>query len=172
MVVQSVVRLFLPPEFQGFLFSKIHGFFCCFCNEMTMVIGQYDGYSQNDLFGAAQVLLATKQSLSMQRVQVIKSPKENHFTLAMDQNQMPVDTFHGVKLNWVFVLRQVDSGHQVHQGSTVQHEVQHFELSFHKKNREIVVKSYLPFLIDEAKSIKQGNKRLKLCTPGSNANYL
>jgi len=57
-------------------------------------------------------------------------------------------------------------------GSTVQHEVQHFELSFHKKHREIVVKSYVSFLIDKAKSIKQGKKTLKLCTPGSDGNYL
>ncbi|KAL3720426.1 hypothetical protein ACJRO7_005273 [Eucalyptus globulus] len=139
---------------------------------MTMVIEQYDGYRQNDLFGTALILLATKQSLSMQRVRLTKSPKENHFTLAMDRNQMLVDTFHGVKLKWVFVSRQVDLGHQVHQGSTVQHEVQYFELRFHKKQREIVVKSYVSFLIDKAKSIKQGKKTLKLCTPGSDGNYL
>ncbi|KAL3720436.1 hypothetical protein ACJRO7_005282 [Eucalyptus globulus] len=170
MVVQSVVRPFIPPEFQGFLFSGIRGFLSRFHNEMTMVIEQYDGYAQNELFGAAQVFLAAKQSLSMTRMRVTKSPKENHFNLAMDRNQMLVDTFHGVKLKWVFVSRRVKSGNRVHQDrkSTAEHEEQYFELTFDKKHREIAVKSYLPFLIDEAKSIKQGKKTLKLYTSGSN----
>ncbi|XP_010033434.2 AAA-ATPase At3g50940 [Eucalyptus grandis] len=173
MVVQSVVRTFMPPEFQGFLFSGIRGFLSRFRSEMTMVIEQYDGYAQNELFRAAQVFLAAKQSPSMTRMRVTKSPKENHFNLAMDRNQKLEDTFHGVKLKWVFVSRQVDSGNRVHQGrnSTAKHEEQYFELTFDKKHREIVVKSYLPFLIDEAKSIKQGKKTLKLYTPGSNGPY-
>ncbi|KAF8011099.1 hypothetical protein BT93_J1650 [Corymbia citriodora subsp. variegata] len=168
MVVQSVVRSFVPPEFQGFLFSGIHGFLSRFSDEMTMVIEQSDGYTQNELFGAAQVFLAAKQSLSMRRVRVTKSTKENDFTLAMDRNQTLVDTFDGIKLKWAFVSRQVDPGNRVHHGSKVQHEFQYFELTFHKKHREIVLNSYLPSLIDEAKSIKQGKKKLKLYTPCSN----
>ena len=102
---------------------------------------------------------------------VTKSAKENHFALAMDRNQAAVDTFRGVELKWVFVPRQIDLGYRAHQGSTVQHEVQYIELTFHKKHREMGVESYLPFVIDEAKSLKQGKNTLQLYTTNSNGFY-
>ncbi|KAL3720434.1 hypothetical protein ACJRO7_005280 [Eucalyptus globulus] len=173
LVVRSVVRPFIPREFQDFLFSRIRGFSSRFRNEMTMVIERHDGYAQNELFGAAQVFLAAKQSVSVRRVRVTKSTKETHSTLAIiDQNQMLVDTFQGVKLKWVLVSRQVGLGNRVHQGpnSTVQHGDQYFELTFDKKHVEIVDKSYLPFVMDQAKSIKQG-KKLKLYTASSNSSF-
>ncbi|KAF8011129.1 hypothetical protein BT93_J1675 [Corymbia citriodora subsp. variegata] len=167
MVLQSMVRTIVPHELQGFLFSRIRSFFSCFSNEMTMVIDEYDGFIQNELFKAAQVFLGAKQSPSMMRIRVSKPEKENHFTLAMDRNQTLVDTFHGVQLKWVSVSRQVDSGSQVHHGrnSRVQYEVQHFKLTFHKKHREIVLNSYLPFVLSEVKSMKQEKKTLKIHTP-------
>ncbi|KAF8011102.1 hypothetical protein BT93_J1653 [Corymbia citriodora subsp. variegata] len=168
MVVRSVVRPFILPEFQDFFSSRIRCFLSRFYNEMTMVIEQYDGYAQNELFEAAQVFLSAKQSVSMRRVKVTKSTKENHSTQPIiDRNQVLVDTFNGVKLKWV--LREVDSGYRVHKGRspTVRPEAQYFELTFDKKHMEIVDKSYLPFVMDEAKSIKQGKKTLKLYTLGS-----
>ncbi|XP_056176357.1 AAA-ATPase At3g50940-like [Syzygium oleosum] len=167
MVVQSAVHTIFPRRFRGFLVSGIRGFLGRFSDEMTMVVDEYDGFVQNELFEAAQVFLAAKQSPSTRRIRVTKPKKENHFTLAMDRNQAVVDTFRGVELKWVFASRQVDSGHRVHQGrnSTVQSEVQYFELTFHRKHKEIVLNSYLPFVVDEAKSMKQGKKTLKLHTP-------
>ncbi|KAK3410374.1 hypothetical protein EUGRSUZ_J02374 [Eucalyptus grandis] len=47
-----------------------------------------------------------------------------------------------------------------------EHEVQYFEL---KRHREIVVDSYLPFVIEEAKSIKQRKKTLELYSSTSKA---
>ncbi|KAK3410370.1 hypothetical protein EUGRSUZ_J02369 [Eucalyptus grandis] len=167
MVVQSMVHTIVPRELQGLLFSRIRGFFSRFSNEMTMVVDEYDGFVQNELFEAAQVFLAAKQSPSTTRIRVSKPTKENHFTVAMDRNQALVDTFQGVELKWVSASRQIDSGHRVYHGrnTTVQYEVQYFELTFHKKHKEIVLNSYLPFVVSEAKSMKQGKKTLKLHTP-------
>ncbi|KAI6671426.1 hypothetical protein NL676_006311 [Syzygium grande] len=67
--------------------------------------------------------------------------------------------------------RRIDLVYRAHQGSTVQHEIQYFELTFRKKHREMVVESYLPFVIDEAKSLRPGKKTLKLYTPNSNGFY-
>ncbi|KAF8011100.1 hypothetical protein BT93_J1651 [Corymbia citriodora subsp. variegata] len=173
MVVQSMVHTIVPGELQGFLFSRIRGLFSRFSKEMAVVVDEYDGFVQNELFEAAQVFLAAKQSSSTTRIRVSKPTKENHFTVAMDRNQALVDTFHGVELKWVFASRQVDSGYRVHHGrnSTVQYEVQYFELTFLKKHKEIVLNSYLPFVISEAKSMKQGKKTLKLHTPSFDRVY-
>jgi len=167
MVVQSMVHTIVPRELQGFLLSRIRRLFSRFSSEMSVVVDRYDGFVQNELFEAARIFLAAKQTFSMMRIRVSKPKKENHFTVAMGRNQALVDTFHGVEFKWVFASRQIDSGYRVHHGrnSTVHYEVQYFELTFHKKHKEIVLNSYLPFVISEAKSMKQAKKTLKLHTP-------
>ncbi|KAL3720435.1 hypothetical protein ACJRO7_005281 [Eucalyptus globulus] len=173
MVVQSMVHTIVPRELQGFLLSRIRGLFSRFSRQMSVVVDEYDGFVQNELFEAARIFLAAKQTFSMMRIRVSKPKKENHFTVAMGRNQALVDTFHGVEFKWVFASRQIDSSCRVHHGrnSTVQYEVQYFELTFHKKHKEIVLNSYLPFVISKAKSMKQGKKTLKLHTPSFDGIY-
>ncbi|KAF8011130.1 hypothetical protein BT93_J1676 [Corymbia citriodora subsp. variegata] len=170
MLVQSVVQPFLPREFQGFLFSRICGFLSRFSNEMTMVIDEYDGIVPNELFQAAQVFLPAKQSPSMRRIRVTKPAKEADLALAMDQNQVLVDTFQGIRLKWVFASRQVNSGNRG-LNSPPPAEVQYFELTFNKKHEEVVRKSYLPFVVSEAKSMRQQKKTLKLYTASFGRGY-
>ncbi|KAK3410376.1 hypothetical protein EUGRSUZ_J02377 [Eucalyptus grandis] len=170
MVVRSVVQPFLPRELRGFLFSGIRGFLSRFSNEMTMVIDEYDGINPNELYQAAQVFLPAKQFPSMRRVRVSKPVKEDELTLAMDQNQVLVDTFAGIKLKWVFASRQVGSGNRG-LNSPASREVQFFELTFHKKHEEVVRKSYLPFIVSQARSMKQEKKTLKLYTVSFDCGY-
>ncbi|KAI6671438.1 hypothetical protein NL676_006323 [Syzygium grande] len=140
MAMQSVVQSRIP----GSLFSGIRGFLSRFSNEMTMVIDKYTAINPNEFFEAARAFLPTEQLPSMRRVQVAKPTKEDDLTLAMGRNQVLVDTFGGIKLKWVFASRRVYSGNRG-LNSPGSHEVQYFELTFHKKHEELARKSYLPF---------------------------
>lgn len=48
--------------------------------------------------------------------------------------------------------------------STLRSEVRSFELSFHKKQRDFVLNSYLPHIVKQSKSMKQEKKTLKIFT--------
>ncbi|KAF8011101.1 hypothetical protein BT93_J1652 [Corymbia citriodora subsp. variegata] len=172
-VVRSMFHTIVPRQLQGFLFSGIRGLLPRFSSEMTIVVDEYDGFVQNELFEVAQVFLAAKQCPSTTRIRVSKPAKENHFTLTMDRNQTLVDTFHGEELKWVCSSRQVNSGYQARHGcnSKAQYEVQYFELTFHEKHKEIVLNSYLPFVVSEAQSMKQGKRTLKIHTPSFNRSF-
>lgn len=72
-----------------------------------MVIEEFDGLVNNQIYEAAEIYLGGKVSPSTRRLKVSKPEKENNFTVAMESNQDIVDVFGGVKFTWVLVSRHV-----------------------------------------------------------------
>ncbi|KAK8647116.1 hypothetical protein V6N13_120873 [Hibiscus sabdariffa] len=103
---------------------------------------------------------------TVSRVKVNKPDKERGFQLVTDKNQELFDLFRGVKLKWV--LLSSSRNHRLYKSDTeygiLKEEMWYFELSFHKKNREMVISSYLPYILEKAKEIKERKKTLKLHT--------
>lgn len=135
-----------------------------------MVIDEFDGLINNQLYEAAETYLGTKISPSTHRFKVTKpSDTENNttFSLTMDHNQSLTDVFNAVNFNWTLVCRQVESPsfHNPRDlNSTLKSEVRSLELTFHKKHKNMVLQSYLPYILEKAKSVKQGTKALKIFT--------
>ncbi|KAE8723692.1 bHLH110 protein [Hibiscus syriacus] len=77
-----------------------------------------------------------------------------------------VDVFNGVKLKWVFLSSS--RNHRLRKNNTqdgiFKEDIWYFELSFQKRNREMVLSSYLPYVLQKAKEIKDKKKTLKLHT--------
>ncbi|GMN29354.1 hypothetical protein TIFTF001_002405 [Ficus carica] len=144
---------------------------------MTVVIEEFDGLVSNHIFEAAETYLVGKISPSTQRLKVSKPVKEKNLSITMERNETIVDVFNGVKFKWILVCRQVGGNaggfHNHHGGfnSMIQSEVRSFELSFHKKYLDLVLKSYLPHVVSESKSVKQEKKTLKIFTVDSRKFY-
>lgn len=174
MLVRSIAQDFLPHEFQGLLFSGIRSFFNRFSSQITMVIDEFDGLINNQIYEAAEIYLGGKISPNTQRLKVSKSDKEKDFTIAMERNEEVMDIFNGVKLNWILVCRQVES-RSFHNprdlNSALRSEVRSFELTFHKKHKDMVLTHYLPYIVQEAKFKKQETKSLKIFTIGPDRMY-
>lgn len=107
MLVRSIAQDFLPHEIQHYFFSGISSFFSRFSSQLTMVIEEFDGLVNNQIYEAAEIYLGSKVSPSTHRIKVSKPEKENNFTITMESNQEIVDVFNGVKFNWILVSRQV-----------------------------------------------------------------
>ncbi|KAF4383297.1 hypothetical protein F8388_009328 [Cannabis sativa] len=164
MVVRSFMNDFLPHQFHDLLFSRIGNFFNRFSSQMTMVIEEFDGFVNNEIYEAAEVYLSEKISPSTQRLKVSKPVKEKNFTIAMERGETIVDFFNGIKFTWVLVCSQSESQNFNYMNSTIRSEVRWFELKFHKKHLNLVLKSYLPQIIAESKLAKQDKKTLKIFT--------
>ncbi|XP_059623600.1 protein HYPER-SENSITIVITY-RELATED 4-like isoform X2 [Cornus florida] len=167
MVVRSVTHDYLPPEIQDFLFSGIRTFFNRFSSQLTMVIDEFDGLVNNEIYDAAEVYLASKISYDTNRLKVSKPDKEKSINIAMDSNEEVTDEFDGAKLKWVFVTTQVESKSFYNPrdtNSTLRSELRSFQLTFHKKHKDKVLNSYLPFILKEAKSMHHEKKTLKIFT--------
>ncbi|KAF8405268.1 hypothetical protein HHK36_010169 [Tetracentron sinense] len=167
MLIRSIAHDFLPHEVQDYFYSGIRNLLGLFSSQMTMVVEEFDGLANNQIFEAAQIYLRTKISPSTQRLKVSKPEKEKNITVTMERNEEIVDVFDGVQFKWIFVCRQIESKYFNNPGdlnSTLRSEIRYFELTFHKKHKEKAVSSYLPYILKESKSMKEENKMVKLFT--------
>ncbi|MBA0614220.1 hypothetical protein Godav_014541 [Gossypium davidsonii] len=169
MVIQTVARNLLPYELKAYIFNNISKFFKSFSFQTTLIIEEFDGLTRNQIYRAAEIYLGSKTCSSMKLCKVSMGEKETKIVVSMAKNQETVDVFDGVKFKWRQVTRQVESKNVVFQGqsSNVRSEKRSFELSFHKKHKEKVMDSYLPFVLKESKRLMEETKTLKLHTLGN-----
>ncbi|GLT82774.1 hypothetical protein SLE2022_011160 [Rubroshorea leprosula] len=167
MVARSIANDFLPHELRSYFFFNTSRFFSRFSSTVTMVIEEYDGLVYNQIYEAAKIYLGTKISPSTKRFRVSKPEKEKNFVVNMESNEEVEDVYSGVKFKWVFVCQQVEDrsfNNPRDIGSTLRSEVRSFELCFPNKHKEMVLNSYLPYIVKEAKSMVQKQKTLKIFT--------
>ncbi|KAI8542529.1 hypothetical protein RHMOL_Rhmol08G0144500 [Rhododendron molle] len=109
MVIRTVSNDYLPPEFQDYLSFGLRTFFSRFSSQLTMVIDEFDGLVNNEIYEAAEVYLGPKISPTTRRLKVSKSENEQSINVSMERNQEVVDSFEGAEFKWVWVVRQLES---------------------------------------------------------------
>ncbi|KAH0934944.1 hypothetical protein HID58_012061, partial [Brassica napus] len=157
MLAKSLVQDYLPDEVHQYISYGFRIFFGYFSSQMTIIIEEFEGFVHNEVFEAAEAYLATKISPSNKRIKVSKHEKENNYNVTVERDEEVMDTFNGVKFRWNF--------HNPRDlNSTLKSEVRSFELSFHKKFKNMALDSYLPFMVKRATLVKQEKKTLKIFT--------
>lgn len=169
MVARSVIRDFVPYELQDYFFLGLRKFFCRFSNQLTMVIEEFDGLVSNEIYEAAEGYLGPRVTPATSRLKISKPDKEKNFNITMEKGEEILDVYNGQKLKWVWVVNKMEStGMNFYNprdmNSTLRSEVRSFELTFHKKNKDMVINSYLPRIIQEAKLKKHEKKTVKIHT--------
>jgi len=169
-LARSVVQDYMPNEVHEYISHGFRRFFSYFSYQMTAVIEEFGGFEHNQVFEAAEAYLSTKISNSTRRIKVNKLEKQSNYSVTVERDEEVVDIFDGVKLSWILVCRHVDKKdfrNPRDLNSTLKSEVRSYELSFRKKFKNMVLESYLPFVVEQAASIKQKFKTLKIFTVDS-----
>ncbi|XP_022132459.1 AAA-ATPase At3g50940-like [Momordica charantia] len=161
-LARSVAQDLLPPQLREYFYDGFRSIFTRFSSQLTMVVEEMDGLGPNGIYEAAETYLATKVSPSTHRLKVSKPEKEDNITTTIESDQEVIDTFNGVKLQWFLVCNQIQRENFHNPRSPYTSVVRSFELCFHKKHREMVLKSYLPYVLQQAKELKQQAKTLKI----------
>ncbi|XP_022132540.1 AAA-ATPase At3g50940-like [Momordica charantia] len=163
-LARSVAQDLLPPQLREYFYVGFRNIFSRFSNQLTMVIEEMDGLGPNQIYDAAETYLATKVSPSTHRLKVSKPEKEDNITTTIESNEEVIDIFNGVKLQWFLVCNQIQRENFHNPRLPYKSTVRSFELCFHKKHREMILKSYLPHVLLQAKLLKQQTKTLKIFT--------
>ncbi|KAG5621058.1 hypothetical protein H5410_006276 [Solanum commersonii] len=132
-----------------------------------MVIDEFDGLVNNEIYEAAEMYLGNKLSTNTRRVKISKPEKEKQFNITLERDEEVTDVYSGQKFQWVWLSKKVESRDFYNprsMNSTLRSEVRSFELTFHKKNKDLVLNSYLPYIIEEAKLKKLENRAIKIHT--------
>lgn len=109
--------------------------------DMTMVITEVCGDQPNKVFQDAKVYISKHVSTRMSSsIRVFKHEKDVNLTFTVEEeDNVFTHTFQGVELRWVLRCHQIDGT-----------KFCYYELTFPKKAKEMVIRSYLPFVSREA----------------------
>lgn len=170
MLLRSAITDLLPIHIRDHFSAAIRSFFDSFSSQLTMVIYEFDGLISNKIYDAALTYMGRKISPSTRRLSVTKPEKEKTFTITMEPDEEIEDFFDGAKFKWVSMCYEIEPrttiSHNRREGLNPRprYEVRYLELTFHKKHRDMAVNSYLPFILEKAKSMKQEVKTQKIFT--------
>ncbi|KAL6995716.1 hypothetical protein U1Q18_005850 [Sarracenia purpurea var. burkii] len=165
LLLRSIANDLIPADLQNTFFSSIRKLSDRLSSQLTVVVDEFDGLTSNHMFDAANTYLGTKLSPSTRRIKVNKQEKDDELAVTVDRNQEIVDFFRDVKLKWVSqstIIKQLAS--KVDHSANARTELRYFELSFHKMHKDMVLKDYLPYVLQIAKEIKEEIKGVRLHT--------
>ncbi|KAL5557392.1 hypothetical protein UlMin_039628 [Ulmus minor] len=163
MLFRSMVNEIVPHPVRRYLLDSIRDLFKAHSPKLILIIEESNGISRNQVYDAASVYLCTKISPSIERLKISKSPKEKNLTIRLEKGEKLVDIFDGVELHWKFVCFEPEKNNPG-EAYFPRSEKRFFELSFDKKHQHKVLTSYVPFILDKAKSLADQERVLKMYT--------
>ncbi|XP_027178473.1 AAA-ATPase At3g50940-like [Coffea eugenioides] len=170
MLIRSVANDIIPREFRQFFFTNVHRLFTAFTNEVILVIDEFDGLGQNQLFKAAEVYLGSILSPSTKRFRATLPQKEKKINISMETNEELTQKFNGFQIKWRMACKQIRPRYVSQPGgydSTMLSKPRYYELIFHKKHKDKVIGEYLPYVLERSKAIELEKKTLKLFMLGN-----
>ena len=166
-ILFQTINNVVPTSVQDYFHSCLQRLSTRLLSQLIVVVQEFDGLNANHMFEAANVYLGEKQSPLTSRIKVNKMEKERELAVTIDKGEELVDIYNGVKFKWVLVSSRNDkpvSNTRSNQQGFAASETRHFELSFHKKHRDMVLRYYLPYVLEQAKAIREQRKTVKLHT--------
>ncbi|XP_061345643.1 AAA-ATPase At3g50940-like [Gastrolobium bilobum] len=166
MLLRSMFNEFIPQPIRGHLSNAFRYLIKPRSPTLTLIIEESSGIARNQVYDAAEAYLSTKVSPANERLKISKSPKEKKLTIRLEKGEKLTDSYEGVSLKWRFNCAESEKNNSPndHNSISVRSEKRYFELSFHKKHKEMVLESYLPFILEKAKEMKDEERVLKMHT--------
>ncbi|MFS8010489.1 putative AAA+ ATPase domain, ATPase, AAA-type, core, AAA-type ATPase domain-containing protein [Helianthus anomalus] len=169
MVARSVAREYLPAEFQDYLYFGLRNFINKLSRQLTMVIYEFDGFQENEIYKATELYLGSIISPDIHRLKITKNSSEKNINVAMEINDEFIDVYNGVKFKWCLVSKKYPTIEyhnygDMNGGSTTRSDQRSLELTFHRKHKDLALNGYLPFILNDAKARKQEEKTVKIFT--------
>ncbi|XVE82572.1 hypothetical protein DITRI_Ditri16bG0016400 [Diplodiscus trichospermus] len=165
MLFRSMANDLIPYPIRNYLFSTLLCFFKSRSEILTLVIEESSGMARNEVYDASEIYLSTRISPDNHRLKISKTPKEKNLIIGLEESEKIVDFFEDVELKWRFVCAEVERSKNPNDEFPPRGaEKRSFELSFHKKHKDIVLGSYVPYILERATAIKNEQKVLKMFT--------
>ncbi|KEH40138.1 putative ATPase, AAA-type, core, AAA-type ATPase domain-containing protein [Medicago truncatula] len=117
---------------------------------------------RSEAYSSIENYLSTKASTQAKRLKGDIAKNNQALVLSMDDHEEVGDEFNGVKLWWA-------SGKNISKPNSfsLHHNIdekRYYKLTFHKHNRDVILGTYLNYVLKEGKAIKVKNRQRKLYT--------
>lgn len=159
---QSILHAVFPPELRFAsvkLFNRIFHWFSSYC---YFDITEIDGVNTNELYNAVQLYLSSSASITGSRLSLTRALNSSAITFGLSNNDRLIDTFKGVLVNWEHVVTQRQA--QSFSWRPLPEEKRGFTLRIKKKDKALILDSYLDYIMEKANEIKRSNQDRLLFT--------
>ncbi|PWA71656.1 AAA+ ATPase domain-containing protein [Artemisia annua] len=161
MIFRTMFEQLVPLPLRNYAIDLVKHYLKPRSSELILLIEEKDGYNPNEMFNAAEVFLATKINRDSKRLRITKSLKENHINIKLAESEEIVDSFEGVEVTWKYCSQQQKQLNAENDDGFVP-EKRYLELKFDKNKKDVIINSYLPFVIEKAHEIKIQRKVVQL----------
>lgn len=166
-LVRAMVEQILPNRLRLYIINKLKDYFFppLSSEDMTLMTNLYSAsrMTENQIYDAAEVYLASKIKPSEKLLLVSKSRDQKTISFANAKRDTIIDTFEGIELKWSHFCPSKRSDAVQDDYEPQKHR---FNLTFHAKHKAKVMECYLPCVLAKAKDIKQDEKVLKIFSCG------
>ncbi|KAJ6355416.1 hypothetical protein OIU77_005911 [Salix suchowensis] len=159
---QSLLQVLFPPELRFAtvkLFNRIFNVFNSYC---YFDITEIDGVNTNELYNAVQLYLSSSVSISGSRLSLTRALNSSVITFGLTNNDTLFDTFNGVTVLWEHIVTQRQA--QTFSWRPMPDEKRGFTLRIKKKDKSLILDSYLDYIMEKASDIRRKNEDRLLYT--------
>lgn len=163
--VQAIIRQLIPERLLEPILSMLAGLFGNLSSQMTLIIDEYKGLSMNEAYQSCEVYLSTRITPSIGKLKLYKFPREKSFSISINKGEKIIDVFGGIRFSWEFISSENRSsavGYGGHHESTEISENRSILLYFPKKNKDMVMGTYLPHVLDRSKVVQEASREVRL----------
>ncbi|CAN6694186.1 unnamed protein product [Malus baccata var. baccata] len=155
MLVQSIANDFIPDELRNYFYSGLYNISRRFSSQLTIVIDEFQGLFPNEIFEAGHAYLGTIVTPHLFE-ESKRAAKEKKLAVSVDRGEELADVYENVKSPF--------ARHRGDLNASLRQEARFYELMFHKKLKEKVLNSYLPYILERSKETKREHKAVKFHT--------
>ncbi|KAL5720836.1 hypothetical protein ACHQM5_013467 [Ranunculus cassubicifolius] len=165
--IVNEIKALIPHQLQSKLCSLFGRFFPNPSPKLVLKIRENNNHVSNQIYEASEIYLRTKSmDPSLERLGVSKHERETALIVTIEKDQEIVDVFEGIRITWQFVHDTGDEDNSRSSG-----EGKYYDLTFLKEYKEIVLNSYLPYVLKTSKEITEEDRTLKLYSTSLNTDY-
>lgn len=159
---QTLLQAIFPPELRFAAVKLFSQFFRCFSSYVYFDITEIDGVNTNELYSAVQLYLSSSVSISGNRLSLTRALNSSAITFGLSNNDCILDSFNGVTVQWEHIVTQRQA--QGYLWRPLPEEKRGFTLRIKKKDKPLILDSYLDFVMDRAEEIRRKNQERLLYT--------
>ncbi|KAI3976982.1 hypothetical protein MKX01_008840 [Papaver californicum] len=159
---QSLLHSVFPPELRFAASKFFNKFFLWFSPYCYYDITEIDGVNTNELYNAVQLYLSTYASVTGNRLSLSKALNATSLTFGLSSSGSIIDNFNGITVWWEHIVTQRQS--QSFSWRPLPEEKRGFTLKIKKKDRSLILDSYLDHILSKANEIRRKNQDRLLYT--------
>ncbi|KAL8513847.1 hypothetical protein ACS0TY_013097 [Phlomoides rotata] len=151
---QSLLYTVVPAELRSAsckFFYRILSYFSPYCYYDIMEI---NGVNTNELYDAVQLYLGSFSSITNTRLSLTHVLNSSSITFGLSKNDRLIDFYKGATVEWEHVVSK-HPAQQTNSRRPLPQEKRGFTLRVRKKNKQLVLESYLDFVMERANELRR-----------------